>query len=157
MSRPPFVISSAEVKEEEGHYDSPFDGEKLSFGRDLGKAVGSVTVGLVVERIPHGRRTSFTHAHSAEEEIVYVVSGNCSVRIVEPNQRPREIDIAAGDVIAFPANTGIAHTFVNHGTEDCVLICCGERKPGVDRVFYPEDREFDEYVRANRPQRHWSR
>src|SRR5438309_7485698 len=134
MTRPPYVIRADDVAEEEGHYAPPFDSEKLSFGRDLGKAVGSAHLGLVLERIPQGRRTSFTHAHSAEEELVYVVAGRCSVRIVAPNEPVREFEVAAGDVIAFPAATGIAHTFVNHNQEDCLLLCCGERKKGEDRV-----------------------
>jgi hypothetical protein len=64
----PFVVHASEVAEAEGHYPAPFDAEALSFGRNLGAAAGSLNVGLWQERIPPGRRTSFTHAHSGEEE-----------------------------------------------------------------------------------------
>lgn len=157
MSLPPrFIVYASDVAEEEGHYPAPFDGEKLSLGRNLGKAAGSVNVGLWQERLPPGRRTSFTHAHSHEEELIYVLSGACHLRIVEPGQEPHEFEVRAGHAFSFPAGTGIAHSAVNHGSEDCVLLCFGERKPGVDRVWYPEEKAYQQWSTAQRPERTWS-
>lgn len=107
----PYVVHTDDVPEQECRYEAPFDGELLAFGRNLGKAAGSVTVGLWHERIPPGHRTSFTHAHSHEEELAYVLSGVCVLRVVEPGREPREIPLRAGHVASFPAGTGIAHTF----------------------------------------------
>lgn len=73
-----FIVHALDVPEEEGAYPAPFDGEKLSFGRNLGKAAGTERLGLWQERLPPGRRTSFTHAHSHEEELVYVLQGGMS-------------------------------------------------------------------------------
>ncbi|HTT70589.1 MAG TPA: hypothetical protein VMG32_05155 [Anaeromyxobacteraceae bacterium] len=70
---PPWVVHAEDVSEVEGHYPAPFDAERLSFGRDLRRAQGSVKLGLWRERVPPGRRTGFTHAHLAGEELVYVL------------------------------------------------------------------------------------
>jgi ribosomal-protein-alanine N-acetyltransferase len=154
--RPPFIVRSADVPEEEGHYAPPFDIERLSWGRNLGKAAGSVKVGLWQERIPPGRRTSFTHAHSHAEELVYVLGGQCALRLVEPGTAPRDVPVAAGDVISFPPGTGIAHCFANRGEGDCTLLCFGERLPDLDRAFYPEDEGWDAHLKRTHPERHWS-
>lgn len=153
---PPFIVHASEVPEEEGHYPAPFDAEALSFSKDLGKAGGSVALGLRQERIPPGWRTSFTHAHSHEEEAAYVLQGECCVRIVEPGQPPREVPLRAGHSVFFPAGTGIAHCFVNRGTADAIVLGIGERRDAEDRVFYPEDAAYDADLHAKRPERHWA-
>ncbi len=152
-----YVVHIDDVPEVEGAYPAPFDQEKLSFYRDLGRAAGSKTIGFSFERLPPGRRTSFTHAHSHEEELVYVLSGTCHVRMVEDGVAAQEIPLRAGHAVSFPAGTGIAHTFVNHGAEDCTLFVVGERRPGVDRGFYAEDREYDAHFAKTKPERHWVR
>jgi len=156
---PPFIVHEDDVPEEEGRYRAPFDGEGLSWDRDLGRAAGTVNLGMSKTRLPPGRRTSFTHAHSEEEELVYVIAGECHVRLVEPGQPPREIALRAGHTVAFPAGTGIAHTFVNRGGADCMLLTIGERKDATDRVFYPEEQDagYQADMAANRPERHWKR
>lgn len=156
--RPPFVVRSADVPEEEGAYRPPFDGEKLSFGRNLGAALGTRGLGVWVERLPPGRRTSFTHAHSAEEELVYVLSGAPSVRWCAPDgslvPEMREHTLAPGDTVAFPPGTGIAHTFVNRSDSDAELLVVGQRTPG-DRVTYPEDPLYQAWLDEHMPMRSW--
>ncbi|WP_394832426.1 cupin domain-containing protein [Pendulispora rubella] len=156
---PPFIVHEDDVPEVEGRYRAPFDGEALSWDRDLGRAAGTVNLGMSKTRLPPGRRTSFTHAHSEEEELVYVVAGECAVRLVEPGQAPREYALRAGHTVAFPAGTGIAHTFVNRGSEDCTLLTIGERKDATDRVFYPEEQDaaYEAHMVTDRPGRHWKR
>jgi len=158
MTPPPTsVVHQDDLPETEGTYPAPFDGEKLAYYRDLGRACGSKTLGFGVDRLPPGRRTAFTHAHSAEEEFVYVLSGTCHLRTIEPDSEPRETALRAGHAVSFPAGTRIAHTFVNRGDQDCTLLVAGERRPGVDRVFYAEDPEYDAHVAKARPERHWNR
>ena len=154
---PSYVVHIDDVSEVEGAYPPPFDAEKLSIYKDLGRAAGSKTIGFSHERLLPGKRTGFTHAHSDEEEAVYVLSGSCHLRIVEPGAEPREILLRAGHAVSFPAGTGIAHTFVNQGTGECTLLVIGERKPGVDRCRYVDDLEYDAHLAKTRPERHWPR
>jgi uncharacterized cupin superfamily protein len=153
--RPAYVVHIDDVPEVEGSYPAPFDGEKLSIYRNLGQATGSRSVGFAYERLLPGRRTSFTHAHSAEEELVYVLSGTCHVRVIEPGTAPREIPLRAGHAVTFPPGTGIAHCFVNRGGEECALLVVGERKPEADRVRYPEDGAYDEHFARTQPEAYW--
>jgi uncharacterized cupin superfamily protein len=155
-AEPPFVVHQDEVSEIEGTYPPPFDAEKLTVYRDLARAAGSERIGLAVERLLPGRRSSFTHAHSHEEEMVYVLSGECHVRLLERGAPQREVPLRAGHLVSLVAGTGIAHTFVNHGSEPCTLLVIGERNP-QDRVFYPEDPEYDAHHARERPERHWDR
>jgi uncharacterized cupin superfamily protein len=150
-----YVAHIDDLAEEEGSYPAPFDAEKLTIYKDLGRATGTRSIGIGHERLLPGRRSSFTHAHEHEEEFVYVIAGTCHVRLIEPGGEPREVPLRAGHGVAFPAGTGIAHCFVNHGTEECVLLVIGERKPGVDRWFYAEDKAYDEHFARTRPDRHW--
>jgi len=69
---------------------------------------------------------------------------------------PREVPLRAGHLVCFVAGTRIAHCFVNHGDRDCRLLTIGERKRGVDRGFYAEDKEYDAFFQKEKPERYWS-
>jgi uncharacterized cupin superfamily protein len=157
MATDRFIVFAPDVPEEEGHYPAPFDKERLGFFRDLGRAAGSISIGVALDRIPPGERMSFTHAHFAEEELVYVLEGEIHVRLVEPGTEPREIPLRAGHLVAFVAGTRIAHSFVNRSGRECRLLTVGERKPGVEKCFYAEDQEYDAFFAQKHPERYWSK
>lgn len=152
---PPFVVRSSEVSEHEGAYPAPFDAEKLSTGRDLGRAAGSRSIGCWRERLPQGRRTSFTHAHLREEELAYVLAGNPVLRWIPPGEAASEVELQPGDFVAFPAGTGIAHCFRNDRPEEAELLVVGERKGG-ERASYPDDAAYAEWERERDPEFIWT-
>jgi uncharacterized cupin superfamily protein len=154
MERPPYIVTSSTLPEEEDAYPAPFDAEKLCLARNLGKATGTKSLGVWELRLLPGRRSSFTHAHSAEEEFVYVLRGQCNVRIIEQGQEPKEFTVNAGDAIAFPPGTGIAHCVVNRSSVDCVLLCFGDRRSN-DTFFYAEDAEYNAHLSKTRPEVYW--
>ena len=81
--------------------------------------------------MPPGTRSSDPHAHSHEEEFVFVVEGRPEVWI------DGEVHaLAPGDGVAFPAGTGIAHCFLNNSDAPVKLLIVGERN-AEDRVHYP--------------------
>lgn len=104
-----YIAHIDDVPEVEGHYPPPFDAEKGSIYRDLGRASNSKTIGFGWERLLPGRRTAFTHAHLHEEEFVYVIAGTCNVRLISPGSAPEEFPLRAGHAVSLPAGTGIAH------------------------------------------------
>ena len=65
--RPPFIVSTRDVAEDAGT-GYPGSDERLSFGRPIGRAAGLERIGLHVERLPPGHRTSWPHAEEKEEE-----------------------------------------------------------------------------------------
>src|SRR5690606_28604358 len=84
------------------------------------------------ERLMPGRRTSFPHAESAEEEFVFVVAGTPDVWLDGHLHR-----LAPGDAVGFPAGTGLAHTFINNTKAEVNLIVVGEASKPENRVVYP--------------------
>jgi uncharacterized cupin superfamily protein len=128
--RPPFLISSADVPEVVGSYQN--SDESLSAGRRIGEAAGLLRIGLHLDRVPPGRRTSWPHAEEKEEEFVFVLEGEIDAWIDGEVHRLR-----AGDLAAFPAGTGIAHTFINNGAADALLLVGGERDKPDNRIAYP--------------------
>jgi len=140
MARPRFIISTADVPEKDGAY--PDSDERLAFGRPIGRVAGLERIGLHVVRVPPGRRTSFPHAESAEEELVYVLEGEVDAWI-DGDLHP----MSKGDLAAFPAGTGVCHAFLNNGERDALLLVGGERKT-ENRIYYPVNPERKAQVPA---------
>jgi uncharacterized cupin superfamily protein len=131
-ARPAFIISSGDVPEVEGRY--PGSDEVFSHGRPIGKAAGLVRIGLHIERLPPGHRLSLPHAEEKEEEFVYVIDGEVDAWIDGRLHR-----MVAGDLAAFPAGTGVCHTFINNGDRVATLLGGGERTKPDNRIYYPLD------------------
>ena len=58
---------------EADHY--PSDEERMAFWSSIGERLGLVKIGIHHLRVPPGRRISYPHAESAEEEFVFVLEG----------------------------------------------------------------------------------
>jgi uncharacterized cupin superfamily protein len=129
--RPDCIAHWTEIERpDEDHYDE--DDEMMSIGASFGRHFGLGRLGIHHERLPPGRRTSFPHAESAEEEFVYVIEGTPDVWLDGVLHRLRP-----GDAVGFPAGTGLAHSFLNNTDAEVRLLVVGEtRKPG-NRLFYP--------------------
>jgi uncharacterized cupin superfamily protein len=128
--RPPFLVSTADIPEVIGSY--PHSDEKLVHSRNIGKAAGLLRIGLHVQRLEPGHRTSWPHAEENEEEFVYVLEGEVDAWI-DGHLHPMK----AGDLAAFPAGTGICHSILNNGTNDAVLLVGGERAKSDSKIYYP--------------------
>jgi uncharacterized cupin superfamily protein len=100
--------------------------------RRAGKAAGLVRIGVNLQRLPPGTRSSWPHAEEDEEEFVYVIHGEVDVWIDGNLHR-----MVAGDLAAFPAGTGIAHCFINNTDREALLLVGGEAAKRGSRIFYP--------------------
>jgi uncharacterized cupin superfamily protein/catechol 2,3-dioxygenase-like lactoylglutathione lyase family enzyme len=129
-----------------GHYsqfqaadDARYPGseELLAIGAPIGRKLGLTRIGVHHKLLPPGRRTSFPHAELAEEEFVYVLEGNPSAWI-DGVLHP----LGPGDAVAFPAGTGIAHSFVNETEMPAALLVIGEATKPENRVAYPVNPEM---------------
>jgi len=129
--RPPFIAHWSELeKTDDNHYDG--DDELMGIGAPLGRLFGLTRIGIHHVRLPPGRRTSFPHAESAEEEFVYVIEGAPDAWIDGHMHR-----LKPGDAVGFPAGTGIAHTFMNNTEDEVRLLVIGEKTKAENRIFYP--------------------
>jgi len=129
--RPEFIGHWRDLEgDDDCHY--PGDTELQSIGAPIGRLLGIVRIGVHHVRLLPGRRTSYPHAESAEEEFVYVLEGNPDVWIDGVLHQ-----LVPGDAVAFPAGTGICHTFLNNTLEEVRLLVVGERPKPENRVHYP--------------------
>lgn len=130
-SRPSFIGHWSEhLSEDNAHY--PNSSELLSQGAPVGHKLGLKAIGVHVELLQPGRRTSWPHAESSEEEFAFVLEGTPDVWIDGVLHR-----LAPGDFVAFPAGTGIAHTFLNNTLHLAKLLVGGEASKIGNQIHYP--------------------
>jgi len=135
--RPAFIRHWREIEvADDAHY--PGDTELMSIGAPLGHVLGLTRLGIHHERLPPGRRTSYPHAESAEEEFVYVLEGTPDAWIDGTLHR-----LAPGDAVAFPAGTAICHSFLNNTAAEVRLLVVGERNKPENRIHYPMNQDHE--------------
>jgi len=141
MKRPAFIRHYSELQDPDNAcYKTSNSSELLSIGSPLGKKLGLKKIGVHHELLPPGRRTSWPHAESDEEEFIYVIEGNPDAWINGHIYR-----LNPGDAVAFPAGTGIAHTFINNTEKDVRLMVMGEVNKKENKIFFPKHPERNEY------------
>lgn len=128
--RPDCIRHFSEIQGEPGRY--PASDELLSVGAPFGKTFGLKRLGIHHETLRPGRRTSYPHAESTEEEFVYVIQGNPDAWI------DGEIyPLGPGDGVGFVPGTGISHTFINNTQSDVQLLVVGDTTRADNLCYYP--------------------
>ncbi len=113
------------------HY--PGDNETFGAGVRITDKVDLAVLGVNYEVLAPGRRSAFPHAHTHEEEFIFVLKGRPTVWMDGYTKQ-----LSPGDFAGFPANTGIAHTIINDSTEEVIYLCIGETAEFQDeKVSYP--------------------
>jgi uncharacterized cupin superfamily protein len=114
-------------------YPPPYNEDnRRRFNRRLGDHAGLSKYGVVLTRIVPGGQSSHRHAHSAQDEFVWVLEGE-----VVLNTDAGEQTLGAGMCAGFPAGTGDAHQFLNRTDKDVLLLVVGDRTDG-DIITYPD-------------------
>ncbi len=140
MDRPACIAHWRDIQTpDDRHYEN--SDELLALDSPFSTAFGLTRLGIRHQVLPPGRRTSYPHAESDEEEFVYVIEGTPDVWLDGTLHR-----LAPGDGVGFPAGTGLAHSFLNNTKESIMLLVVGEAFKPHNRVLYPVNR----YVQASR-------
>jgi uncharacterized cupin superfamily protein len=135
--RPSFIRHWRDLEgADEAHY--PDSTELLSIGAPLGQLLGLQRIGIHHARLPPGRRTSYPHAESAEEEFVFVLEGNPDVWIDGTLHH-----LEPGVAVSFPAGTAICHTFLNNTDAEVRLPVIGEKPKAENRIHYPMNQQYE--------------
>jgi uncharacterized cupin superfamily protein len=114
-------------------YPEPFRAaNQQRWNRRLGDHAKLRNFGVNLTRIVPGGQSSHRHAHTRQDEFVYVLEGEV---VLESNGGVELL--RAGMCAGFPSGTGNAHRFVNRSARDVLLLVVGDRTPG-DEVTYPE-------------------
>jgi uncharacterized cupin superfamily protein len=101
--------------------------------RVLGDVFGLTNFGVNLTRLPPGAISALRHAHTRQDELVYILEDEATLVTNSGETRLRP-----GMCAGFKAGTGDAHHVVNRGERDVVFIEVGDRSPG-DAVTYPDD------------------
>jgi uncharacterized cupin superfamily protein len=128
-------IDLAKVPQRRGsRYPAPYDVPcRERARRALGDAAQLTQFGVNLLSLPPGAWSSQRHWHSAEDEFVYVVSGE----VVLVTDEGEEV-LRAGDCAGFKAGAANGHHLQNRSHVEAVLLEVGARRPDEDAVDYPD-------------------
>jgi uncharacterized cupin superfamily protein len=136
MTTHPIALLAADAppRTKPSNYPEPF--ATLMNGRQkraLGDLFGLSNFGVNLTRIAPGGMSALRHAHTRQDEFVYILEGHPTLHTDE-GLTP----LAPGMCAGFKAGTGNGHRLVNHTPADVVYLEIGDRIPG-DEVAYPDN------------------
>lgn len=125
MSTPKHLVHSQGPDAEPAYQvQHPHNPRSKLFMTRLSDPAGLTRVGVNLARLPPGKEAFVPHAHTLCEEWVYVLEGHGTAVIGD-----QELAIGPGDFLGYPID-GLAHTLVNTGDVDLVVLQGGERREG---------------------------
>ena len=135
-ARRPIALPVADVppRAKLSNYPEPFFSRMA--GRDkrpLGDLFGLANFGVNLTRLKPGGSSSLRHAHTKQDEFVYILEGRPTL-ITDAGRTALKPGMCAG----FKAGTGDAHHLINETDEEVAYLEIGDRTNG-DAVTYPDD------------------
>lgn len=128
------VAQDAAPRTKPSNYPEPFFSRMARREkRPLGDPFGLSNFGVNLTRLAPGGSSALRHAHSKQDEFVYILAGH-AVLITDDGETPLSPGMCAG----FKAGTGDGHHLVNRTDEDVIYLEVGDRSAG-DTVNYPDD------------------
>jgi uncharacterized cupin superfamily protein len=101
--------------------------------RQLGDYFGLRNYGVNLTRLAPQAQSSLRHAHSKQDEFVYILQGTATL-VTDEGRTALTPGMCAG----FPGGAGNAHHLINETARDVVYLEIGDRATGED-VVYPDD------------------
>jgi uncharacterized cupin superfamily protein len=101
--------------------------------RPLGDLFGLQNFGVNLTRLAPGAHSSLRHAHTKQDEFVYILEGHPTL-VTNAGETQLEPGMCAG----FKAGSGDAHHLQNRTLADVLYLEIGDRTPG-DGASYPDD------------------
>jgi len=99
----------------------------------LGDLFGLTNFGVNLTYIAPNGVSSLRHAHSKQDEFVYILKGHPTLHTDEGRTR-----LSPGMCAGFEAGSGNGHRLINETKEEVVYLEVGDRTPG-DEGSYPDD------------------
>ncbi len=101
--------------------------------RPLGDLFGLTNFGVNLTRLAPGGVSALRHAHSRQDELIYILEGHPTL-VTDAG----ETLLRPGMCVGFKAGTGDGHQLVNRTESDVTYLEIGDRTAG-DTVNYPDD------------------
>jgi uncharacterized cupin superfamily protein len=112
-------------------------GTRFGFtARMLGQSTGATGVGCTWYEVPPGRAAFPTHFHCANEEAIFVLDGEGSLRLGKDT-----VEVRAGDFVSLPPGPDHAHRLTNTGTTPLRYLCMSTLNKGAEVVGYPDSKK----------------
>ena len=128
------VAAEAAPRTKPSIYPEPFAGRMGGrTKRPLGEVFGLKNFGVNLTRLAPGAVSALRHAHSRQDEFVYILQGHPALLTDAGETR-----LAPGMCAGFRSGSGDAHLLVNRSGEDVVYLEVGDRT-AADTVTYPDD------------------
>ena len=89
--------------------------------RQLGDLFGLKNFGVNLTRLAPNAASALRHAHSKQDEFVYILQGHPTLQTDEG-----PIQLSPGMCAGFTAGTGHAHNLINQSAEEVVYLVKGE-------------------------------
>lgn len=99
---------------------------------DVGRTLGSATIGMAIQTVEPGRFSSRPHRHVFQEEILVVMGGEGTL-----HHGDERVPVRPGDCFCYLAGDPEAHAFENTGSEPLVIWAFGNRYPH-EVCVYPD-------------------
>jgi uncharacterized cupin superfamily protein len=112
--------------------ESSPDGRARHFRKKLGATAGGKALGASLYRVPPSAKSWPRHYHCANEEALYVLSGEGTLALGD-----RSVPLRPGDYVALPAGAAHAHGIANGSQADLVFLCISTMVH-PDVVVYPD-------------------
>lgn len=147
--RHPNVVNLSEVEAKQSLATA---GSKFgSKTRQLGDPAGGRAIGCSWYEVEPGKTTFPFHWHAANEEVVFILEGEGTLRMGEAR-----VPIRAGDYIAMPTGPDGAHQILN--TSDAPLrYLCFSTMNNVEVVGYPDSKKIGAAARPPGVMKPWLR
>ena len=128
------VAAQAAPRTKPSNYPEPFASRMAGrLKRPLGEVFGLTHFGVNLTRLAPGAVSALRHAHTRQDEFVYILEGHPTL-VTDEGETPLKPGMCAG----FKAGTGNGHHLINRGQQDVTYLEVGDRTPG-DGATYPDD------------------
>lgn len=138
MATQPFPVAivalDAPLRAKPSNYPEPFASRMAGRRKHpLGDLFGLTNFGVNLTKLLPGAVSSLRHAHTRQDEFIYVLQGHPTLHTDEGRTR-----LSPGMCAGFRAGTGNGHRLINETSDEVVYLEVGDRTPG-DEGRYPDD------------------
>jgi uncharacterized cupin superfamily protein len=138
MASQPYAVAiaaaDAPARKKASNYPEPFASRMAGRTKHpLGDLFGLTNFGVNLTRLAPQAVSSLRHAHSRQDEFIYILQGHPTLHTDEGRTR-----LSPGMCAGFPHGTGNGHRLMNETREEVIYLEIGDRSPG-DEGSYPDD------------------
>ncbi len=113
------------------HVRHPYNPDRTDiYLHPISQATGLERQVVSLARLPPGNESFLPHAHTFQEEFVFILEGEGEAILGDDRHR-----VGPGDFVGYPCD-GVAHQLRNTGDVDLIYLMGGERTP-FDLVRFP--------------------